>query len=173
VLQWLSDSILRLGLADIVSNSACIWPVAEILHFVGMAFLIGTVGTVDLRILGLGKGLSIATLEKFIPFGVAGFVLNAATGFVFLAGNPAGGPMWYFDNLSFRIKMVIVGIAGLNLLAFYATGIARALGKLAPDATAPLNAKVVAGVSLVAWFAVILFGRLIMYNEALLYTLGL
>jgi hypothetical protein len=165
--------MLRTGLVDVVSNSAYIWPLAEILHFVGMALLIGTVGTVDLRILGLGKGLSIATLEKFIPFGVAGFVLNAATGFVFLAGNPAGGPMWYFDNLSFRIKMVVVGIAGLNLLAFYVAGIARALGKLPADAAAPPSAKAVAIISLVAWFAVILFGRLIMYNEALLYTLGL
>ena len=172
-MQWLSDLMLRTGLVEIVSNSAVIWPIAEILHFVGMALLIGTVGAVDLRILGLGKGLSIAALEKFIPFGVAGFVLNAATGFVFLAGNPAGGPIWYFENLSFQIKMILVGIAGLNLLAFYATGLARALGKLPPDAAAPRGAKIVAGVSLVAWFAVILCGRLIMYNEALLYTLGL
>jgi len=171
--QWLSDLMLQTGLVDIVSNSAFIWPIAEIVHFVGMALLIGTVGAVDLRILGFGKGLSIAVLEKFIPIGVAGFVLNASTGFLFLAGNPAGGPIWYFENLSFQIKMVLVAIAGLNLLAFYVTGIAAALGRLAPDATAPRNAKIVAGVSLVSWFAVILFGRLIMYNEALLYTLGL
>jgi hypothetical protein len=165
--------MLRTGLVEVVSNSAYIWPVAEIVHFIGMALLIGTVGVVDLRILGFGKGLSISLLEKFIPFGVLGFVLNATTGFVFLAGNPAGGPMWYFENLSFQIKMALVAIAGLNLLAFYVTGIAPALGKLAPDAAAPHDAKVVATVSLIAWFGVILFGRLIMYNEALLYTLGL
>jgi hypothetical protein len=69
--------------------------------------------------------------------------------------------------------MLLVAIAGLNLLAFYVTGIARSLGGIAPDAPAPQGAKVVAAVSLVAWFGVILFGRLVMYNEALLYTLGL
>ena len=33
-------------------------------------------------------------------------------------------------------------------------------------------AKIVAGVSLVAWFSVIYFGRLVMYNDTLLYALG-
>jgi hypothetical protein len=38
---------------------------------------------------------------------------------------------------------------------------------------APLSAKVIAGASLVLWFGVIFFGRLIMYNDTLLYALGL
>jgi hypothetical protein len=171
--QALSDLMLRTGIEPYVSNSAWIWPVCEIFHFIGMALLLGTVGAVDLRILGFGKGLSIAMLEKFIPLGVAGFVINAVTGFVFLAGNPAGGPIWYFTNLSFQIKMIIVLIAGLNLLAFYATGTARAISGLTAESAAPINAKVIAAVSLVAWLAVIMFGRLIMYNETLLDALGL
>ncbi len=69
--------------------------------------------------------------------------------------------------------MIIVAIAGLNLLAFYATGTARAVSGLGPESAAPANAKVIAGVSLVAWLAVIMFGRLIMYNETLLDALGL
>jgi hypothetical protein len=42
-----------------------------------------------------------------------------------------------------------------------------------PNGDAATSAKVVAGVSLVAWFGVIFFGRLIMYNDTLLYALGL
>ncbi len=36
-----------------------------------------------------------------------------------------------------------------------------------------MSAKVVAGLSLLLWFAVIMFGRYIMYNDTLLYVLGL
>jgi hypothetical protein len=172
-MQWLAEQMLRVGLQDVVTNTDWIWPVCEIFHFTGMAVLIGTVGAVDLRILGFGKGLSIAALEKFIPIGVAAFAVNAITGFIFVAGNPEGGPMFYLSNLSFQIKMLLVAIAGINLLVFYVTGIARATDAVGPEDAAPLNAKVVAVVSLVAWFSVILFGRLLMYNDTLLYALGL
>lgn len=172
-METISNWMLTTGLDTWVANSAWVWPVAEILHFTGMAVLLGTVGAVDLRILGVGKGLPISVLEKFIPLGVIGFVVNAGTGFIFVAGNPVGGPMEYLTNLSFQIKMILVLIAGLNLLAFYVLGIARLANAVTPDGRAPLNAKVVAGVSLVVWFSVIFFGRMIMYNDTLLYALGL
>jgi hypothetical protein len=59
------------------------------------------------------------------------------------------------------------------LLWFYVTGIHRTVDGVPPDGSAPVNAKIVAAVSLTAWFGVILFGRLIMYNDTLLYALGL
>ena len=43
---------------------------------------------------------------------------------------------------------------------------AQGSGEAAPAA------KVIAFVSLVAWFGVIFFGRMIMYNDTLLYVLG-
>lgn len=173
MLETISELMLRTGLDTYVAEHAWVWPVCEILHFTGMAILIGTVGAVDLRMLGVGKGIPIVALEKFIPLGIIAFLVNAATGFIFVAGNPVGGPMEYLTNLSFQLKMLVVLIAGLNLLAFYWTGIAHKADATPPDGSAPAGAKLIAGVSLVAWFAVILFGRLIMYNDTLLYALGL
>jgi hypothetical protein len=69
--------------------------------------------------------------------------------------------------------MVLVLIAGINLLAFYFTGIEKKVAGLPADGDAPTGAKVVAIVSLIAWFGVIFMGRLIMYNDTLLYALGL
>ena len=57
------------------------------------------------------------------------------TGFIFIAGNPVGGPMEYLTNLSLQIKMLIVLIAGINLLIFYVTGINRSLETVPPTAT--------------------------------------
>jgi hypothetical protein len=165
--------MLSTGIDNFVATQDWVWPVCEILHFFGMALLIGSVGLVDLRMLGIAKGVPIKALERFIPLGVIGFVINATTGFIFVAGNPVGGPQEYLTNLAFQIKMVLILIAGLNLLAFYVTGIARQADAITPEGIAPMSAKVVAALSLLLWFGVIFFGRFIMYNDTLLYALGL
>lgn len=172
-MQFLSDLLVSTQLDAFVNGNDWAWPLFEIFHFVGMALLIGTVGLVDLRVLGFGKGIPIAQLERLIPWGIAGFVMNAATGFVFVAGNPVGGPMYYLTNLALQIKLVLILLAGVNLFIFYFGGIARATDAVPADGEAPASAKVIAGVSLVLWFSVIFFGRLIMYNDTLLYALGL
>jgi hypothetical protein len=172
-MEALSDLLAATNLVVFVNDNDWVWPACEMLHFVGMSLLIGTVGLVDLRILGVGKGLPIARLEKLIPWGVAGFAMNAVTGFMFVAGNPVGGPIEYLTNMSFQIKMLLVLIAGINLLAFYLTPIARGVESVEPSGDAARGAKIVAAVSLVTWFGVIFFGRLIMYNDTLLYALGL
>jgi hypothetical protein len=135
--------------------------------------LLGTVGVVDLRVLGIAKGIPIKLLDKFIPLGVIAFLVNMITGFIFIAGNPVGGPMEYLTNLSLQLKMLLVLIAGINLLVFYVTGIHRSLEAVPADGNAPGGAKAVAAVSLFAWIMVIVMGRFIMYNDTLLYALGL
>ena len=44
---------------------------------------------------------------------------------MFVAGNPVGGPQEYLTNLALQLKMLCVLIAGVNLLLFYALGIAK------------------------------------------------
>jgi len=173
MMDAITQFMLSTGIDNFVATQDWVWPVCEILHFFGMALLIGSVGLVDLRMLGIAKGVPIKALERFIPLGVIGFLVNATTGFIFVAGNPVGGPQEYLTNLAFQIKMVLILIAGLNLLAFYVTGIARQADAITPEGVAPTSAKVVAALSLLLWFGVIFFGRFIMYNDTLLYALGL
>jgi len=172
-MEALSNFLIGFGLDQFVNDHDWVWPVCEIFHFAGMAMLIGSIGLIDLRILGLGRGIPIASIERLVPIGVIGFVLNAVTGFIFVAGNPVGGPIAYLDNLAFLIKMVLILVAGINVLVFYFAGISRAAESVSPTGEAALNAKVVAGASLVLWFGVIFFGRMIMYNDTLLLALGL
>ena len=172
-MQAISDFLITLPIGDFVATHDWVWPVCETLHFVGMCTLLGTVGVVDLRILGVAKGIPIKLLEKFIPLGVIAFFVNMITGFIFIAGNPVGGPMEYLTNLSLQLKMLIVLIAGINLLIFYVRGINRSLETVPAEGDAPRSAKVVAVVSITAWIMVIIMGRFIMYNDTLLYALGL
>jgi hypothetical protein len=99
-------------------------------------------------------------------------VPNLASGLVFVIGNPVGGPFDYLSNFAFQIKMVLILLAGLNLLAFYVSGLARAADSVGPGGDESAPAKAIATTSLVLWFGVIAFGRLIMYNDTLLYALG-
>lgn len=172
-MEAFSNFLVSTGIGDFVAAHDWVWPLCETLHFFGMSVLLGTVGVVDLRILGVGKGLPIHVLEKFIPLGILAFVVNATTGFIFVAGNPVGGPMEYLTNLSFLLKMLVVLIAGINLAVFYVTGVERQLAAVPAEGDAPGAAKAIAVVSLTAWIFVIIFGRFIMYNDTLLYALGL
>jgi len=160
-------------MAAFVNDYAWVWPICEMLHFIGMALLIGAVGFLDVRILGVGKGVPISSLGPLIPIGVAGFVMNAITGFVFVTGNPVGGAIEYLGNLAFQIKMALILLAGINLLAFHFAGISRAAEALPADGEAPRSAKLIAAASVLLWLGVIYFGRLIMYNDTLLYAMGL
>ena len=157
----------------LVNNHDWLWPLMEMIHFIGMALLIGSVGLLDFRILGLGRGLPIARLEMLVPLGIAAFAANATTGVLFVLANPTGGPAAYLTNLAFQIKVILMVIAGINAWLFYALGISRRLATLGPQDNAPVDAKVVAAASLALWIGVIIFGRLIMYNDTLLWFLGL
>lgn len=150
-----------------------LWPLCEIIHFIGMALLIGSIGVLDLRVLGFAKGLPISKLESLVPIAIGAFIANAATGILFVIANPAGGPNAYLLNLAFQIKMLLILLAGINAIAFYFTGISRRMVTLGPVDEAATNAKLVAGASLFLWIFVIVFGRLIMYNDTLLWFLGI
>lgn len=150
-----------------------LWPLCEVIHFIGMALLIGSIGILDLRILGFFKGLPISRLESLVPLAIAGFVANTVTGSLFVIGNPTGGPAAYLTNLAFQIKVILMVIAGINAIAFYYTGISQQTAALGPADEAPSNAKFIAATSLALWIFVIIFGRLIMYNDTLLWFLGM
>lgn len=143
------------GLFDI-AYSAWGWPIAEIIHFTGLCLLLGTVGVVDLRMLGFLRGLSLDGLHRLIPYGVFGFVLNVASGAVFVTSSPDQ----YLYNPAFQIKMGVIALAGLNMALFYATTAGK-LARLGPNDPLPTAARVFAGVSLTSWLLVIAAGRVI------------
>jgi len=60
-----------------------------------------------------------------------------------------------------QIKLVFIGLAGLNLLVFYQSGVSRVCDGLGAGDDAPPLAKAIAGVSLFLWVGVIYWGRLV------------
>lgn len=146
------------GFPHWVNTHSAAWPIGEILHFIGLCLLVGAVGIFDLRLLGVAKGMPFAPLQRLLPWGVAGFIICLLTGVGFVLGN-AFAPGEYVRNIAFIWKMGFILFAGLNLLVFHASGLARRVEALGPGEAAPVPARLIGACSLVAWMAVIFFGR--------------
>ena len=70
---------------------------------------------------GAREGAAARPLQRLLPWGVAGFVINLVTGIIFYSGDP----FQYIDNNVFWLKMGFIALAGVNVLLFYATGLSR------------------------------------------------
>jgi hypothetical protein len=135
-----------------------LWPLCETLHYLGLSLLLGTVGLFDLRVLGLAKGIPIQAIHRLIPWGIGGYVMNILTGILFFVGHPDQ----YFYNDAFRFKVAFMALAGVNVLVFYSAAYREVHG-LGAGASAPLRAKIITGVSLGSWVAVLICGRLLTF----------
>ena len=139
-------------------NSSWGWPVVESIHFLGLCLLIGTVGLFDLRMMGFAQEISLAELHKLVPFGVLGYLLNVLTGTMFLSSAPDQ----YLYNPAVQSKLFFMLVAGANMLLFYGTTAEVIDGRSGSTRTLR-RAKIMAGISLACWCAVIICGRLITY----------
>ncbi len=135
-----------------------LWPLLEIIHFIGLSLLLGAMLLVDLRLAGFLRQIDIMSTHRLLPWAVIGFGMNLASGFLFFMGDPGR----YSINIGFQIKMVLVLIAGLNVLVF-ALKINPVIASWDPHGDTSGFAKTVAWVSLATWTGVLLLGRLIPY----------
>src|SRR5260221_800941 len=154
--------------ADILKVIARMWPgpyvngtgwafgFGQVLHFMGLCLLFGVMLIVDLRLLGLFKRLPMKAVLAFLPLAVVGFVFMAASGWEFVTTNPK----LYWTNPAFRMKMYLILIAGLNAL-FFTVYEHRHAALVGPNGETSYVTKVTAGLSLILWTAILLFGRLL------------
>jgi hypothetical protein len=146
------DLARRVG--SFVTDTPWMWPTCETLHFIGLTLLLGVVLLVDLRVLGVLKGVSFASLHRLLPWAAFGFGVNVITGMLFFVGIPGQ----YTGNPAFYWKVGLVMLAGANALYFTLLEEPWALG---PGEEAPLTAKVAAASAMVLWVGVMYFGSML------------
>jgi hypothetical protein len=151
---WLEATSLSLWLNEFV----WLWPTLEALHFIGLAVLVGGAGLLDLRLLGLFRGVRIDDIRAFMPLAIGGFIVNLATGLTFIVM----APQMYLSSGIWWFKVAFLGLAGLNAL-FFETRLAVKALALEPGEDTPLAFKLVGGCSLFSWFAVLYCGRMLPY----------
>jgi len=147
------------ALGQWVRNSAWAFPALQSAHFIGMTMLIGVVGAIDLRVLGVARAIPLAPLHRYLPLAFIGFGINLCTGIAFFCHDP----YVYAPNTSFRIKMLLILLAGLNAL-WFRLGVFLDLEHWGPGIEASRLAKVISAVSILIWLCVITAGRYIAFT---------
>jgi hypothetical protein len=137
-----------------VTATPWMWPTCETLHFVGLSLLCGVVFLVDLRVLGVVRGVSFASLHRLLPWAALGFGMNVTTGMLFFVGIPGQ----YIHNVSFYWKVALVMLAGANALYFTLFDEPWSLG---PGDDAPLMTKIAAASAMLLWVGVMYCGSML------------
>ena len=143
-------------LAGKIRESLYLFPLIESCHVLGLTMVFGTIAIIDLRLLGIASSRrsfrKIAT--DVLKWTWAAFGLTVVTGSLMFITNAAV----YYHNFFFRTKMVLLVLAGINMLAFELTA-ARTMHRWDSDRAAPLAGRTVAAFSLLLWIAIIFLGR--------------
>ncbi len=133
------------------------WTFMMAMHFIGLIMIVGTVGLLDIRIMGFLKQIPAAPLHRLLPWGMIGLGINILTGLLAFASRSDG----YIFSIALWLKILGLMLLGLNAAAFYLTDIFQDVENLKAGEDAVISAKLVAASSLLLWFAVIAMGRYI------------
>jgi hypothetical protein len=144
------------SLSEAIRVAPWLWPLCEILHFFGLSLLIGVAGFFDLRLLGFMQRVPISAAWTIMPWAKAGFALAALTGVTFFIGAPDQ----YVNNPAFYGKVLFLIVANLNA-AYFEAIYRKQIENKALDFSAPSAFKVIGLLSIVSWFFVIYWGRML------------
>lgn len=108
-LVWLEATPLSQWVVG--SDSMLAFPGILALHAIGMGLAAGLAAVLDLRILGVARGVPLVELRRFQPVLWGGFWLNAGSGVLLLVGYPTKAltnPVFYLKLLLIAVAMVLV-----------------------------------------------------------------
>ena len=127
----------------------------------GLMLFAGTIFLVDLRLLGAGfRNTPVSVIsDRLLPLTIFGFLLMVLTGVALFYAKP----LLYYHNLWFRLKLVFMALALINILVFH-WRVQRSRHEWDTAPKPPAAARAAAVVSLTAWIVVITFGRFIAYD---------
>lgn len=147
------------GLGRTLRESLWAYPAVETLHIIGLAIVYGSIVIVDLRLLGLSRGVSVVRLARHaLPWTAGAFLCVAATGLLMFTAHAED----FLANRVFLLKMGLILTAGLNAGLLHA-GAMRTAAQWDAGMPPP-RVRLAAALSIVLWTCVIACGRLLAYT---------
>ena len=144
-----------LGLPTQIRESDWMFPTIETVHVFALVLVVGTIMTVDLRLLGIAnKDRPFSEVaSEMLPWTWAAFAVAALAGMLMFSSKA----LTYYGNIPFRLKMVCLLLAGINMVMFHWLGTRHleAWDRGRP----PRAAKLAGGASLLLWTAIVAAGR--------------
>jgi len=152
IFDWVGNSSVGIFMAQ----NAIAFPLAESIHVFAISIVFGVIAIVDLRLIGLAStSYRVSRLSTaLLPITWGAFAAAVVTGLLLVASKPQS----YFDNSFFRIKMVMMVLAGLNMLVFHFVT-QRGMEHWDASRSPPSAARAAGAISLVLWIVVVTCGR--------------
>jgi len=151
-LKWLEAT----ALATEIRENEILFPWVESVHVLAITSVVGLISIVDLRLLGLASMDRAADklARDVLPFTWTAFAFAAATGLLLFSAKATG----YAGNFFFRGKLILLFLAGLNMVIFHAFA-GRGMAAWSATKKPPPAARIAGGLSLLIWIGVVVCGR--------------
>jgi hypothetical protein len=155
--EWLANTPGSIALHE----SLWVYPIVESVHVLVLCLFLGLTMLMDLRLIGITFRYAQASevVGRLLPWIRMGFALMVTTGLLLFYAIPVRTA----HNIFFRLKLVMLVLAGLNAWIFH-SNVYRKVGTWDLDLVPPKRARVAGGVSLALWAGIVVAGRMIAYN---------
>lgn len=145
------------GLGEAMRSSAVLYPAANVIHVIAVLLLVGPIVALDIRLLGVARGLDAAALDRYLTrFAYAALPVIVLTGFALFSADATA----LAGNAAFRTKLLLAAAGLANALAFRLIWRRRLRSWVAGP---PLLGRVQPAASVLIWLAAVASGRLIAY----------
>jgi uncharacterized protein DUF6644 len=150
------------GPAEWMRTSVKAMPIVESMHVLCAATVFGTILVVDLRLLGFPNTQRSFTRisHEMLRVTWTAFFLAVITGALMFAANANT----YYGNTAFRLKMLALLLAGVNMAIFQLITY-RTVGQWDSGARPPFAGRVAGAVSITIWVTVICLARWIGFTK--------
>jgi hypothetical protein len=161
-LAGLAQNIHDSGVGDWMRSSLKAMPVVEAIHVLAATTVFGTVLIVDLRLLGIPDCRRPVTRvsQELLRLTWIAFAVATVTGALMFAANA----QTYFINTAFRLKLLAILAAGINMLIFE-TLTRRDVAAWDMGVPPPRAARLAGLLSILLWTAVIVLARWIGFTK--------
>ena len=145
-------------LGEWMRSSALAYPVANVVHLLGLVLLVGPIALLDLRLLGLARDLPLPRLSRILTaWAVVGLVLLGTAGFLMFAADAS--PLLANGIMQAKLWVIALGVANAVLFrALWNEHLTR--WDLAP----PMLGRAQALASIAIWVTAGVLGRWIAYS---------
>jgi hypothetical protein len=150
-LTWLQN----LNFPTQIRESDWLFPTIETVHVFALVLVVGSIMTVDLRLLGLtNRDRPFSQLAgEMLPWTWVAFAVAASAGLLMFSSKA----LIYYGNIPFRLKMCCLLLAGINMALFHWIGMRHL--ETWDRKQPPRLARFAGGTSLLLWTVIVAAGR--------------
>jgi len=156
VCEWLQN----LPWASGIKHSSWQFPLIEGIHSLGLSAMLWPAALLDLRLLGwvMPKRPVSQVAAQFLPWIWTGFTAMILTGVLLFAAEAVK----CYNSPFFRVKLILLGLAGVNAMIFHTTVFAN-IDQWDNKTSTPWRARLAGATSLLVWIGVVAMGRGLAY----------